>query len=151
MARRTTDQLSGFDPRGIQEHLDRARRSLFGGAAPGSPNFCPPYMQPPVDVYQTETHVVVLMEIAAIPEEEIEVEVEGRTMLIRGQRKALSGPVPRAYHQMEIVHGLFQREILLPAEVNPEKLKAVYKDGILEIALPKSEAHGGRQLRIVVR
>ena len=151
MARRTTDQLSGFDPRGIQEHLDRARRSLFGNSPPGSPNFCPPYMQPPVDVYQTETHVVVLMEIAAIPEEEIEVEVEGRTMLIRGERKALSGPVPRAYHQMEIVHGLFQREILLPAEVNPEKLKAVYKDGILEIALPKSEARRGRQLRIVVR
>ena len=51
--------------------------------------------------------------IAAIPEEEIEVEVEGRTMLIRGERKALSGPVPRAYHQMEITHGLFQRETRL--------------------------------------
>jgi HSP20 family protein len=152
MARRTADQLSGFDPRGIQEHLDRARRSLFGGgSSAGSPNFSPPYMQPPVDVYQTESHVVVLMEIAAIPEEEIEIEVEGRTMLIRGERKALSGPVPRAYHQMEIIHGLFKREILLPAEVNPEKLKAVYKDGILEIALPKSEARRGRQLRIVVR
>lgn len=150
MARRTADQLSGFDPR-IQEHLDRARQRLFGNSPPGSPNFRPPYMEPPVDVYQTESHVVVLMEIAAIPEEEIQIEVEGRTLLIRGERKALTGPVPRAYHQMEITHGLFQREILLPAEVNPEKLKAVYKDGILEIALPKSEARRGRQLRIVVR
>lgn len=149
MARRMASQFSGWDPH-IQEHLDRARRTLLGGS-PGSPNFCPPYMEPPVDVYQTETHVVVLVEIAAIPEEEILIEVEGRIMLVRGERKALSGPAVRAYHQMEIAHGVFQREILLPAEVNPEELSAVYKDGILEIALPKSEARAGRQLRIVVR
>ncbi len=54
MARRTANQFSGFDPH-IQEHLDRARRTLMGGS-PGSPNFCAPYMEPPVDVYQTETH-----------------------------------------------------------------------------------------------
>jgi HSP20 family protein len=149
MARRTADQFSGFDPR-IQEHLDRARRTLMGGS-PGSPNFCAPYMEPPVDVYQTETHVVVLVEIAGIPEEEIDIEVEGRNMLIRGERKALSGPALRAYHRMEIAHGVFQCDILLPTEVNPEELSAVYKDGILEIALPKSEARVGRQLRIVVR
>jgi HSP20 family protein len=148
MARRTASQFSGFDPH-IQEHLERARRTLMGGS-PGSPNFCPPFLEPPVDVYQTESHIVVLMEIAAIPEEEILIEVEGRIMLVRGERKALSGPARRAYHQMEIAHGVFQREILLPSEVNPEELSAVYKDGILEIALPKSEAHSGRQLRIVV-
>jgi HSP20 family protein len=148
MARRT-EQFSGFDSR-IQDHLDRARKRLFGNQ-PGSPNFCAPYMEPPVDVYQTDTHVVVLMEIAGIPEEEIEVEVDGRSMTITGERKALSGPVPRAYFQMEIANGAFRREILLPSEVNPENLRAVYKDGILEIALPRSEARRGRQLRIVVR
>ncbi len=149
MARRTVSQFSGLDPH-IQEHLERARRTIMGGGPPGSPNFGPPFMEPPVDVYQTESHVVVLMEIAAIPEEEILIEVEGRLMLVRGERKALSGPPLRAYHQMEIAHGTFQREILLPAEVNPEELSAVYKDGILEIALPKSQTRGGRQLRIVV-
>src|SRR5262245_26008194 len=116
MARRTADQLSSFDPM-IQEHLEKARRRLFGGSPPG-PSFTRPYLEPPVDVYQTETHVVVLMEIAAIPEEEIDVEVDGNSMLIRGERRALGGPVPRAYHKMEIVHGPFQREILLPTEVN---------------------------------
>lgn len=147
MPKSTEQEFSGF---GIQEHLDRARRSLFGGS-PGSPNFCAPYMEPPVDVYLTETDVVVVMEIAGIPEEEIEIEVEGRRMLIRGERKALSGPARRAYFQMEIGNGPFQRDIFLPAEVNPEMLKAVYKDGILEITLPKSEPRRGRQLRIIVR
>jgi HSP20 family protein len=104
-----------------------------------------------VDVYQTETHVVVLVEIAGIPDEEIDVEVDGRNMVIRGARKALSGPALRAYHRMEIAHGVFQCDILLPTEVNPEELSSVYRDGILEIALPKSEARVGRQLRIVVR
>ncbi|MEO8456407.1 MAG: Hsp20/alpha crystallin family protein [Chloroflexota bacterium] len=148
MARRT-EEFSGIESR-IQDRFDRARRSLFAGI-PGSPNFSAPYMEPPVDVYLTESDVVVVMEIAGIPEEEIEIEVEGRHMLIRGHRKAVAGPVRRAYFQMEIANGPFQREILLPAEVNPEKLTAVYKDGILQITLPKSEQRRGRQLRIVVR
>jgi HSP20 family protein len=149
MAKRSASNFSDFDQR-IQEHLDRAYRRVMGHS-PGSPNFCAPYMEPPVDVYETATHVVVVMEIAGIPEEEIEIEVEGPSMLIRGERKSLPGPADRAYQQLEIANGMFQREIRLPAEVNPEKLEAVYKDGILQISLPKSQPNRGRQLRIVVR
>jgi HSP20 family protein len=149
MAKRAADSSSEFDKR-IHEHLERAYQRVFGNA-PGSPGWCAPYMEPPVDVYHTEETVVVLMEIAGIPEEEIELEVEGHSMLIRGVRKALPGPARRNYSQMEITQGAFQREILLPAEVNPEELTAVYKDGILEIVLPKATPSRGRQLRIVVR
>jgi HSP20 family protein len=149
MAKRGVNTFSDFDQR-IQEHLDRAYRRVFGNS-PGSPNFCSPYMEPPVDVYETKTHVVVLMEIAGIPEAEIEIEVDGPQMTIRGERRAIEGPPDRAYHQLEIANGPFQRAIRLPAEVNPEQLEAVYKDGILQIAVPKSEPNRGRQLRIVVR
>lgn len=140
---------SDFD-KVINEHLDRAYKRVFG-RAPGSPNFGARYMEPPVDVYETKTEVVVLMEIAGIPEEEIEVEVDGTTMLISGERKALPGKPDRSYSQIEIIQGAFRREILLPCQVNAEKLNADYRDGILEIVLPKAEPSRGRQLRIVVR
>jgi HSP20 family protein len=149
MARRIALEGTDFDKR-IHEHLERAYQRVFGNA-PGSPGWCTPYMEPPVDVYQTETHVVVLMEIAGIPREEIEISVDGRDMLIRGERKPLPGRPNRSYSQMEIAQGAFQRQVLLPAEVNPEALEAVYKDGILEIVLPKAAPARGRQLRIVVR
>lgn len=149
MTRRITQNFSDTGAH-IQEHLGRARGELFGNA-PGSPNFGVLHMEPPVDVYETRANVVVSVELAGILEEEVEVIVEGRMMIIRGQRKALSGPAERAYHLMEIGHGPFQREIQLPCEVNPEELRDVYRDGILQITLPKAQTTRGRQLRIVVR
>ncbi len=133
----------------IQERLGRAYKRIFG-SPPGAPNFCPPFAEPPVDVYDTPDEVVVVMEIAGIPDEEVELEVEGREMVIRGERKPLGGRPQRRYSQMEITHGPFQRAILLPAEVNPEQATAVYKDGILEIALPKAAPARGTHFRIVV-
>jgi HSP20 family protein len=147
MARQDVD-MSDFEQH-IQERMSRAYERVFG--SPANPGFGRPYMEPPVDIYHTDTEVVVLMEIAGIPEEEIELEVEGRSMVVRGRRKPLSGRPNRVYSQMEITHGAFQRDLLLPSDVNAEAAKAVYKDGILEITLPVTKPHGGRHLTIVVR
>jgi HSP20 family protein len=148
MAKQPAETFSDFEHR-IREHMEKAYQRVFG-SSPGSPNFCAPYMEPPVDVYQTDKEVVVLMEIAGIPEEEIELQVEGHSMLIRGERRPLPGHPRREYSQMEIAHGAFQREILLPSSVDAESMRADYKNGILEIVLPKTTPAHGRQLRIVV-
>jgi HSP20 family protein len=133
----------------IQERMSRAYQRVFG--SPANPGFGRPYMEPPVDIYHTEKEVVVLMEIAGIPEEEIELEVEGRSMVVRGRRKPIGGRPNRVYSQMEITSGAFQRDLLLPSEVNAEAARAVYKDGILEITLPVTKPHSGHHLTIVVR
>jgi len=148
MAKRSAESFSDFE-RHIHDRLERAYQSVFG-KGPGSPSFGARYMEPPVDVYQTDTEVIVLMEIAGIHEEEIELEVDGRSMVVRGVRKAAPGRKDRVYSQMEIVNGAFQRELFLPTEVNPEQADAVYKNGLLEIVLPKAEPAMGRQLRIIV-
>ncbi|MCH7617169.1 MAG: Hsp20/alpha crystallin family protein [Chloroflexi bacterium] len=147
MARQDVE-MSDFEQH-IQERMSRAYQRVFG--SPANPGFGRPYMEPPVDIYHTDKEVVVLMEIAGIPEEEIELEVEGRSMVVRGRRKPLGGRPNRVYSQMEITHGAFQRDLLLPSEVNAEAAKAVYKDGILEITLPVTRPHSGRHLTIVVR
>jgi HSP20 family protein len=141
--------FSEFDR--IQERMDKAYKQLFGGAPPGSPSFSSPFMEPPVDVYQTETEIVVLMEMAGIADAEVALEVEDGVLVIRGERKPPSARPRRVYSQMEISHGPFQRELTLPAPVNAEAAKAVYRDGILEIVLPKAAPTRHRQLRIVVR
>jgi len=147
MARQDVEK-SDFEQH-IQERMSRAYQRVFG--SPGSPGFGRPFMEPPVDIYHTDKEVVVLMEIAGIPEEEIELEVEGHSMIVRGRRKPIAARPNRVYSQMEITHGAFQRELHLPSEVNAEAAKAVYKDGILEITLPVTKPHSGRHLTIVVR
>lgn len=130
--------------------MRQAYKRVFGG--PGSPGFGQPYMEPPVDVYQTETDVIVLMEIAGIPEEEIALEVDGRTLVISGERKPLQSSGPRRmYSQMEITNGPFRRQLLLPIEVNAEAAEAIYRNGILEVKLPMARPSAGRNLRIIVR
>ena len=148
MPKHISHSLTESDSR-IHERLDRATEVLFG-QGPGNPNFSTLHMEPPVDVFETRSEIVVSMELAGVLGEEIEIIVEGRVLIIRGSRKALSGPAERAYHLMEIGHGPFQREIHLPADVNPDEVRTVYKDGILQLSLPKAKVGRGRQLRIVV-
>jgi HSP20 family protein len=146
MARRTTDIFSQFER--ISERMDKAYQRVLG--APGRPGFCEPFMEPPVDVYQTDAEVVILVEMAGIGDAEVQLELDGQSLIIRGERRPLQGRPQRTYSQMEISHGPFRRELYLPADVDPEAASIVYKEGILEISLPKASPAVSRQLRIIV-
>ncbi len=145
MTQRTSDIFSEFER--IRERMEQAWRQVIG--PPGAPRFCSPIIEPAVDVYETDEVVVVVVEIASISDEEVEIEVDGRALLLRGERRARAGQQRRLYSQMEICHGPFQRELLLPAEVDPQGIRAAYNDGILEILLPKVGRKLSRQVTIV--
>ncbi len=147
MKERTADIFADFER--IRERMERAWRQVLG--PPGSPRFCPPVIEPAVDVYEIERGVVVVVEIAGISEGDVEITVDGRTMVISGERKPSAGRPGRMYTQMEICHGPFRRELLLPAEVNPDGARVEYSRGMLEIVLPKVRRRTGRPVRIVVR
>lgn len=147
MTQKAADIFSQFEH--IRERMQQAYQHVLGG--PGSPGFCAPYMEPAADVYETQDAVVVVVEIAGISGEEIELEVDGRALVITGQRRPLPGKPNRTYSQMEIAHGPFRRDLLLPSEVDAESASAVYKDGVFEVVLPKTGPHGNRHLRIVAR
>ena len=93
--------------------------------------------RPPTDVYETESGVVVKVEIAGIRDEDLEAVVQGDLLLISGTRTDSSER--RAYHQMEIPFGKFSVGVELPASVNTEGANAEYKDGFLTIYLPKEK------------
>ena len=145
--RRASDIGSQFEH--IRERMEQARRRVIG--APGRPEFSTPFIEPAVDLYETTADVVILAEIAGIGEADLELEVEGSTCVLRGERNATRGGPKRDYRQMEISYGAFQRELLLPAEVNPDGIRTVYKDGMLQISLPKASPAGSRRLKIPVQ
>ena len=90
---------------------------------------------PPTDIYETEMHFVVRVEIAGMREEDFEVAVENSILMIRGARPDLNER--RAYHQMEIRFGKFEIAVEIPLPVDLEGATAEYKDGFLIILLPK--------------
>jgi HSP20 family protein len=146
MTRRTSNISSQFDH--IRRRMEQARERVIG--VPGSP-FSVPFMEPAVDVYETEDAVVIVAEIAGIGHEEIELEVEDTICILRGERKSGRTGPKRDYSQMEIGHGPFLRELLLPAEVNPDAAITVYKDGMLQISLRKASPARSTRTKLPVR
>ena len=95
---------------------------------------------PPVDVYETETEVVMRMEIAGIDPTTIDIMIvrDKQLLVIRGRRTDPAAGQPRKYHNMEIECGEFSRQIRLPRDVNQEGTSAHYEDGFLVVTLLKS-------------
>lgn len=144
--RKASDLSAEFEH--IRERMEQARRRVIG--APGSPRFSMPFIEPAVDIYETAIAVVIVAEMAGIGEGDLELEVESTTCVLRGERKAVRSGPKRDYRQMEISYGAFQRELLLPSAVNPDGIRTVYKDGMLQITLPKASPAPTRRMKIPV-
>lgn len=91
--------------------------------------------QPPTDVFETETHIVVKVEVAGMRHADFHISLSDRHLTIGGGRHGSSEQ--RAYHQMEVHYGEFRRDIELPAPVDADRIEATYEDGLLRISLPK--------------
>ena len=92
---------------------------------------------PPTDVYETETSLIVKVEVAGMREEDFEVVVEEQILMIRGVR---SDPNERrAYHQMEIRSGKFEIDLGLPSGIDLDEASAEYNQGFLTINFPKMQ------------
>jgi HSP20 family protein len=143
---RATDLFSDFER--IRERMEQAWQQVLG--PPGAPRFSAPLIDIAVDVYETDDEVIVAAEIAGISEEEVEIVVDGKVLILSGERNPASSQPGRLYSQMEVCHGPFRRELVLPADVDPDRARATYAQGMLEIVLPKAPRKVSRNVKIVV-
>ena len=108
------------------------------------------YWKPPTDVFESDSLFVVLMEIAQIKAEEVSITYQEGILYIRGVRKAVPPPERRRYQKMEIHYGPFERRIAIPGDVELDKMSAHYKNGFLEIHLPKKRTSPDESLEIEI-
>jgi HSP20 family protein len=94
---------------------------------------------PTVDVYEEGDAIVVKAEIPGMKKEEIHVEVGVDTVTISGEKKKEEKVERKDYYRHERSYGSFARTYTLPAEVTAEKARATFKEGVLEVRVPKSE------------
>ena len=105
---------------------------------------------PAIDVEETKDSLVVRAEIPGMKKEEIKIQTVGEGLVISGERKHEAEEKNRHFHRVERTYGKFQRALALPVEVEPDKAKASYKDGVLEIIFPKSEKARAKEIEIEV-
>ena len=105
---------------------------------------------PPVDIYETADAVVLKAELPGISKDDINVEVKDNTLTLRGEKKFEKEVKEENYYRVERSYGTFQRSFSLPSTVQQDKVKAKFKDGILEISLPKAEEAKPKQIKVDV-
>lgn len=93
--------------------------------------------QPPVDVFEREDGVVIVVELPGVRQEDIHVTVEKGVLMVRGQRGKQVPEDTRHVHQMEIPYGTFGRCLRVPEFVDQSRIEAAYRDGYLTIELPR--------------
>jgi len=105
---------------------------------------------PPVDILESKDAYLIRAELPGMKKEDFNLEVNDGTLTLSGERKAedLSNGVE--YHRSERVHGRFSRSFYLPQTVKQDGIKATYRDGILEVHVPKAEEAKPRQIAISV-
>jgi HSP20 family protein len=103
--------------------------------------------QPDVDIFETETALVVRVEIAGVRSQNLNVKVDGQILRISGIRLAPDGLQVRRLHQMEIASGPFERRLRIPVPFDRNAVSAQIADGFLTVTLPKSET-GPRRVSV---
>lgn len=96
--------------------------------------------QPDIDVYETESELVVRAEIAGISGADLRVSIDGQQLRISGIRRAPERRDLRRLHQMEVATGPFERVVQIPMAFDRERVTAHLADGFLTVSLPKRRA-----------
>jgi HSP20 family protein len=106
---------------------------------------------PVVDVYTNDQHELVLKaELPDMKEEEIEVTVEGNTLTLSGEKKLDTEITEEQFHRIERSYGAFARTFALPPTVDPAKVSAQYKAGVLTVRLPLREEAKPNKIKVAV-
>jgi len=103
---------------------------------------------PVVDVYDNDDSIVIKAELPGIDKEGIEIDVKDRVLTLKGERSSENEVKDDNYYRRERSFGKFERAFTLPADVDPDKIKADFKDGVLKIDIPKPEKQKPRQITI---
>jgi HSP20 family protein len=133
----------------LQERMNRLFEQTLGREQLEEPPFLSGSWVPLADVYETAEAYVVELELAGITRGDVEVQIRGDELVVRGERRRPPGGRPDVFHRLERRNGPFARTFRFPEEVNGDRVSAEFRDGLLRLDVPKAQAHpGGHVVRV---
>jgi HSP20 family protein len=125
--------------------------SRFNLLSPFAEEFPLTRWQPVCDVFETAKEIVIRAELPGLTKEQVNVSVENNLLTIFGERKFEEETRRENYHRIEFAYGEFRRSFTLPQFVEPAKITAEYKEGILTLKLPKREEAKPKQIEVLTK
>jgi HSP20 family protein len=131
----------------LQDRMNR----MFDGSVPGErgdEEIEAAAWTPAVDIHETKEAIVVNVEAPGMTREQFGVEVKDDVLSIRGERPFEKDVVREQYHRIERAYGKFRRSFVLGVPIKVDSISASYRDGVLEITLPKVEEGRPKKIEI---
>jgi HSP20 family protein len=147
--RRQDTQTKYADPfTQIRQEIDKVFDSAFKGLGfPSiglgrelSPMAQTDWLKPTLDIGASDKEYTISVELPGVDENEIQVELVNDTLKIKGEKKQEKEEKERNYYRMERSYGSFQRTLSLPEDADQDDIKAVYKNGVMNITIPRKTA-----------
>jgi HSP20 family protein len=101
---------------------------------------------PPVDILERGDELVLKVDLPEVSQSEIDIRVEGSTLIIQGERRLIKDAPEENYIQIERPYGTFRRTFSIPRMIEQEEIKASYKDGVLRVVLPRKPEAQPKQI-----
>jgi HSP20 family protein len=120
----------------LQERMNRLFEDTLSATQPMTPLGTGSWT-PPADVYETAEGFVVQVDLPGLTAEDVEVQVDGDRLVLRGRRRPREAARPDNYFRMERSYGPFVRTFVLAPDVDPDRVTAQFRDGLLRLELPK--------------
>ena len=143
-------QLTRFNPLAeideIQQRLNRM--FLDRTAKTGDPVFAD--FMPAVDIEETDTEFIVKADLPDVKKEEIKIQLQEGVLAIEGERRQEKEAKGKRFHKIEREYGRFVRRFAMPTEVDAEKVRAEFKEGVLNVFLPKATTARPKQIDIQI-
>ena len=131
--------LTRWEPIRDMMTLREAMDQLFDDAFTRPRGISGVSLSPAIDLYQTADDVVVKASLPGLKAEDVQISVESNVLTLRGEFSQEIEKKEATYHIRERRGGAFERSVMLPTDVQTDKAKADFEDGILTITLPKAE------------
>lgn len=131
----------------LQNEMNRLFDSALHGWPVETPNAAINW-SPAADVYESETELVVHVDLPGIDPKMVDARVENNVLSIRGERRFKEKYEKETFHRVERSHGVFTRSFALATAVDASKIRATYEAGVLTITLPKAENAKPKRIQI---
>ena len=105
-------------------------------------------LSPRIDISETDSEYKIEAELPGINQKEIDVKIDNNILTIKGKKEDIKEEKEKNYHLRERYYGAFQRSISLPNNIEPEKIKARFENGVLNISVPKSDKRTPKKIEV---
>jgi HSP20 family protein len=136
------------DMHAMQHEMNRLVNEFFRGGMRDKGSRRRGSWMPAVDMYEGDEAFTLKAELPGFSKDDVQVEIEDNVLTLKGERKRDTDVKDAQYHRVERAYGAFQRSFKLPALVVADKAEATFKDGLLELTLPKAEEAKPQPIRI---